>query len=125
MSIYIHDGTSDLPTITLDKNGKVFEITGASFPEDAQEFYKPVLAWIENFMKDPVGDICLCFKLTYYNTSSSKIIHTIFEKFEQLSDKGYAIKVRWFYESDDEDMYEAGLDYKDRIDIPFEIIEMN
>jgi hypothetical protein len=76
-------------------------------------------------MKDPVGDICLSFKLTYYNTSSSKIIHTIFEKFEQLSDKGYPIKVCWFYESDDEDMYEAGLDYKDRIDIPFEIIDMD
>lgn len=124
MSIYIHEPTSDLPSITLDKRTGTFEIGGTSFPEDAHEFFKPVLEWINEFKEDPLNELCLCFKLTYYNTSSSKIIHTIFEKFEELYDKGYAITIKWYHEAEDEDMYESGLAYKDRIDIPFEIIEM-
>ncbi len=124
MSIYIHEGTMDLPSITLDKRTGTFEIAGTSFPEDAKSFYKPVLEWTDDYVKDPLDELCLCFKLTYYNTSSSKILHTILEKFEDLADKGSNISVKWYYESDDEDMYEAGLDYKDRIDIPFEILEM-
>jgi len=124
MNIYLHEGTSDLPSITLDKRTGTFEIAGISFPEDAKSFYKPVIDWTNEYIKNPLDELCLCFKLTYYNTSSSKILHTIFEKFEDLVDKGHAIKVEWYYESDDEDMYEAGIDYKDRIDIPFEIFEM-
>src|SRR6056297_405938 len=122
MNIYMHEGTMDLPSITLDKRTGSFEIAGTSFPEDARAFYKPVLEWTDEYMKDPLDELCLCFKLTYYNTSSSKILHTIFEKFENLVDKGHAIRVKWYYEPDDEDMYEAGLDYKERIDIPFEIL---
>ena len=124
MSIYLHEGTSDLPSITLDKSDATFEIAGASFPEDARDFYAPVLEWIEEFAENPLDELCLRFKLTYYNTSSSKIIHAIFEKFESLYDNGCKLSVKWHYESDDEDMYEAGLGYKDRIEIPFELIEM-
>ncbi|PLX21859.1 MAG: nuclear pore complex subunit [Salinivirgaceae bacterium] len=124
MSIYIHDGTSDLQSITLDKSDATFEIAGASFPEDARDFYEPVLDWIDEYSNDPLDELCLCFKLTYYNTSSSKIIHSIFEKFETIYDKGSKLKIKWYYEEDDEDMYEAGLGYKDRIEIPFELIEM-
>ncbi len=124
MSIYIHESTSDLPSITLDKRTGTFEIGGASFPEDAREFYKPVFQWIDDYMNDPLDELCLCFKLTYYNTSSSKMIQSILEKFEELYDKGYAITINWYYEDEDEDIYESGLAYKERIDIPFEIIEM-
>jgi hypothetical protein len=124
MSIFIHDGTSDLPSITLDKSDATFEIAGASFPEDAKDFYNPVLDWIDNYAGDPLDKLDVCFKLTYYNTSSSKIIHTIFEKFEKIYEKGAKLKIKWYYEEDDEDMYEAGLGYKDRIEIPFELIEM-
>lgn len=124
MSIYIHEGTSDLPSITLDKSDATFEIAGASFPEDARDFYAPVIEWIDKFKADPLEKISLNFKLTYYNTSSSKIIHSIFEKFEDICDKGCKVNILWYYEEDDEDMYEAGLGFKDRIEIPFQLIEM-
>jgi hypothetical protein len=124
MSIYIHDGTSDLPSITLDKSDATFEIAGASFPEDARDFYQPVLDWIDDFRQEPLGELNLCFKLTYYNTSSSKMIHSIFEKFENIYESGCKLSIEWHYDPDDEDMYEAGLGYKERIEIPFQLIEM-
>jgi hypothetical protein len=124
MSIYIHEGTSDLPSITLDKSDATFEIAGASFPEDARDFYAPVLSWIDNFKDEPLAEISLVFKLTYYNTSSSKMIQSMFEKFEYIRASGCKASVLWYYEVDDEDMYEAGLGFKDRIEMPFQLIEM-
>lgn len=124
MDIYIHEGTADHPGIVLDKRSGVFEITGASFPEDAREFYKPVMQWVDEFENNPNPELLLQFKLTYYNTSSSKVIQSILERFENMNDKGIKIYVKWHYETDDEDMYEAGLGYKERVEMPFEVIEI-
>lgn len=124
MSIYINEATTDLPEIVLDKRTGTFEIKGTSFPEDAQEFYQPVLSWIDKFAEDPLPEFCLIFQLIYYNTSTSKVIQTIFEKFEIIYGKGVKISVKWYYDSEDEDMYEGGLGYKERIEMPFSLIEM-
>jgi len=121
---YIHEATADHPGIVLDKLSGIFEITGASFPEDAREFYKPVMNWIDEFESDPSSELLLTFKLTYYNTSSSKVIQSILEKFEEMNEKGIKIHVKWYYETEDEDMFEAGLGYKERVEMPFEVIEV-
>lgn len=121
---YIHEATADHPGIVLDQRSGIFEITGASFPEDAREFYKPVMDWIDDFEKDPSSELLLTFKLTYYNTSSSKVIQSILEKFEEINDRGISIRIKWYYETEDEDMFEAGLGYKERVEMPFEVIEI-
>jgi len=46
----------------------------------------------------------------------------VFKKLESLS--GTSVKVKWYYEEDDEDMLEAGEDYEAIIDLPFEMIEV-
>jgi hypothetical protein len=60
--------------------------------------------------------------LEYFNTSSSKCLLDIFRKLESLSKSGKSeIKVIWLYEEEDEDMMEAGDDYKTIVKLPFEI----
>jgi hypothetical protein len=41
-----------------------------------------------------------------------------------ISKNGNDIVVKWHYESDDEDMMEAGEDYKSIINVPFELVEI-
>lgn len=44
---------------------------------------------------------------------------------ESISIQGKSkIKVSWYYESDDEDMMEAGEDYSVLVKIPFELIKI-
>ncbi len=38
--------------------------------------------------------------------------------------KGGTVEISWYYEEDDEDMFEAGEDYQSIINIPFKMIEM-
>ncbi len=42
----------------------------------------------------------------------------------RLFKKGAKVEVNWYYEEDDEDMFEAGEDYQSIINIPFKMIEM-
>lgn len=109
----------------LDFNGETgkFLISGVSNPENAAEFYEPILAWMDEFAKTTTPAITLEIKLDYFSTSSSKWILQIMKRFEGLKSKGIDVKVKWFFHEDDEDLREAGSQYSELVAIPFELIE--
>ena len=47
-----------------------------------------------------------------------------FRKFEQLNRVKSKVTVHWYYETDDEDMEEAGEDYQAIVELPFCMIEV-
>jgi hypothetical protein len=110
------EGTEDTPRIILDKKNRVFEISGRSLPEDATEFYKPVLEWITRYSADPNPTTDFVFKLDYYNTSSAKVILDLLYALEDIE----GIKVQWYFHDEDEDMEEAGQEFSELVEIPFE-----
>jgi hypothetical protein len=118
-SIYLK-GTFDTPNVIFDKETGVFEISGRSLPENAYSFYKPLLDWLDEYKKAPNEETVLHIKLEYFNTASSKALLDIFTKLEGLK----AAKIAWHYMFDDEDMEEAGTEYAELVDVPFEFIEM-
>ncbi|KPK88196.1 MAG: nuclear pore complex subunit [Bacteroides sp. SM23_62_1] len=116
------DKTDDTPQVILDVDNEFFEIAGRSLPEDVNTFYEPVLRWIEEYAHNPAQKTVFNFKLTYFNTASSKVILDILTMFEEMIEEGHDVLVKWFYLEDDEDMQEAGMEYSEMIRIPFEII---
>jgi len=114
------NGTEDTPNIVLDAANQVFEISGRSMPEDVAAFYNPILAWLEEYGKNPVPKTNFTFKLTYFNTASSKMLLDIMMKLQNIHEAGKEVLVKWYYPDDDEDMKEAGAEYADIVDIPFE-----
>ena len=115
------EGTAKTPTIDFKSNGELL-IKGRSIPENSIEFYKPKIDWISDYGNSPQSDTAVNIQLEYFNTSSSKCILDVFKKLESLSDT--AVKIKWYYEEDDEDMLEAGEDYEAIIDLPFEMVEV-
>ena len=119
MNPIIISPTEDTPGIKLDAASEIFEISGRSLPEDVVKFYKPILDWLDDYSKSPNSSTIFDFKLSYFNTASSKIILDIFMKLEKISN----ITIKWHYPSDDEDMMEAGEEYSDIVDVPIEMVE--
>ena len=115
-------GTDDVPTVTLDKDKNVIEFSGRSLPEDVAAFYDPILAWIDEYAKSPNPKTTAVFKLDYFNTASSKMILDILMKFEDVKAAGSDTLIQWYFLEDDEDMQEAGEEYADIVDVPFEPI---
>lgn len=113
-------GTDDTPNVILDPENEVFEISGRSLPEDVSSFYEPILNWLDEYSENASGKTVFSFKLVYFNTASSKLILDILMKLEEMYENGNEILVKWYYPEDDEDMQEAGEEYAEIVEIPFE-----
>ncbi len=114
--------TDETPQITLDAQNKVFEFSGRSLPEDVVSFYAPVLEWLDEFEKDPVENAEFVFKLEYFNTASSKLILDILLKINDIYEEGVPLKVIWYYMEMDLDLQEAGEEYSELIETPFDLV---
>ena len=123
MDPIIISATEDTPGIKLDSGNEIFEMSGRSLPEDVTKFYGPILTWLDEYATSPNEQTVFNFKLSYFNTASSKIILDILMKLEGIHNDGKDISIKWYYPSDDEDMMEAGEEYADIVDVPIELVE--
>ncbi len=114
-------GTDDTPEVKIDPKKGIFEFSGRSLPEDVLSFYAPVLQLIEDYIQKPAKNSEVLFRLDYFNTASSKVILDILIYFEHISKEGHNVEIKWFYHQDDEDMAEAGEEYSEIVDLPFEM----
>lgn len=118
---YIKEG-EDSPGVLLDLEKCQIIIEGPSFPEDAVDFYQPIINWIKKNENNLDSLVCM-FDFTILSSASSKMVFEILIKLENLSLKGKNIAVKWYYSSYDEDMFEEGNGFRDNLKVPFEIIE--
>lgn len=118
------NGTSKTPDVIFDASSGMLEISGRSIPENSYQFYEPLLNWLDNYSQHPQTSTQLTFKLDYFNTSSSMYILGILKKLEKLHLSGHKTSVKWFYDSDDEDMLQTGEDLKQIVKLPIDMIEI-
>ena len=123
MKPYIKTATADTPSGILDADKGIFEISQMSLPEDAVDFYTPILAWLRDYAKDPNPETVFNMKLEYFNTASSKQLIQILLILQDMKDKS-SVLVKWYYKEIDEDMLSLGEEYKQIMKIPFELTEI-
>lgn len=116
------EATSTTPKIVFDPEKGYFEISGKSLPENSFEFYKPLLDWMESYLTHPGPSSNLVFRLEYFNTSSTSHFLRLIKKLEKLYSEGKEANVMWYYEDEDEDMKEAGEDFKLLAKLPIQIL---
>ena len=111
--------TKTTPLIEIDKG--VVTIKGRSIPEDAFEFYEPVLEACKEYVRNPPKHTEITVELDYVNSGSKKYLTNILTVFEQsyLEVSGYNIS--WCYDEDDEAMLDLGNDLKGILKIPLEV----
>ena len=114
--------THKTPEVLFDPINEVFEIKGKSIPDDAELFFESILSWIEDYVSNPNENTIIKIDLEYFNISSSKRILFMFYKLNELKEKGKNIKIIWYYNEEDEDMFEVGQDYAFMVKIPFDFV---
>jgi len=115
--------TDETPKAILDASSGVFEFSGKSLPEDVTVFYNPILEWLELYGESPNEETKVVFKMDYFNTASSKLILDILMKLEEIHEDHDGVTIEWYYREDDEDMEEAGDEFSDIVDLPFDLKE--
>jgi len=120
MEALIIEEARDTPGVILDPSNNKFEMSGKSLPEDVGSFYDPILEWIENYSSSPNEETLFEMKMSYFNTASSKMLLDILFALEEMAEEGNNVKIHWHYKDNDEDMKDAGEEYSEIVEIPFE-----
>lgn len=109
-------GTSTTPTVTLDADKGIFEISGRSVADSPSEVYLPVMRWLTAYAREPKNTTLFVFRLEYFNTASSKVLLDTITALSFIRNA----KILWYHQEDDEDMKEAGEEFFELVNIPFE-----
>lgn len=117
-------GSAKTPDIDFDCNEGKLALRGRSIPENSIDFFQPIQDWLDEYENKAKEETTLDVRLEYFNTSSSKCLLDIFKKLEKMNGISTDVKVKWYFEKEDEDMEEAGQDYQAIVSLPFEIIEV-
>jgi hypothetical protein len=91
----------DLPLVNFNAETGVCEISGESYLEKTSEFYDYIIQWLDQYVSEVDKPIIFNFKLTYFNTSSSKRILHIMIKLKEYQDRGGKVTTNWYYHPDD------------------------
>ena len=109
MNLYI-DATTTSPEVKFNSNGSLL-LRGRVISDNAVRDFEPLFAWTD---KLEIPKITFDIDLDYLNTSASMQLFALLRNLE----KNCSIKdlvVNWFYEEDDEDHYETGLFFFEKL----------
>jgi len=116
---FIIEETRTTPFIQVDKGDII--IKGRSIPEDAFEFYEPVVDACKDYVEKPAKHTVINIHLDYVNSGSKKYLTNILTVLEKSYLEGNGYEVNWIYDIDDEAMMDLGHDLKGIIKIPLSI----
>jgi hypothetical protein len=119
MDTIIIKGTSTTPLVIFDAVEGILEIKGVSILENSIAFYRPLLEGLDIYISGPVSPVVVNIHLDYFNTSSSKSILDVLKRLKLLYEKGSGVTVNWYYDKEDQDMEEVGINYQAIINLPF------
>ena len=68
-----------------------------------------------------LSDICdasikFLFEFIYFNSSTAKILMTLFELLDEAASKGNTVEITWRYERDDDNMQELGEEFSEELE---------
>ena len=114
-------GTYFVPHVKFDAETGVCILEGESYLEDTWDFYKRLVDWLRSYAESG-RSIKFNFKLTYFNTSSSKGILEVLEFLKEYEDMGGVLELMWYYPKDDEDILEEAEDFIEDTQLKMELI---
>lgn len=115
--------TKSTPEVILDKKG-IIKMTGRLIPENAEEFFKTIEEWINEYFCDPAEIIKIEICLEYINSTGSKYLFYLLHKIINIRLRNDVKKfiINWCYKEEDEDVLEKGRLFSLNLDVPFNFI---
>ncbi|MEQ8907629.1 MAG: DUF1987 domain-containing protein [Vicingaceae bacterium] len=111
------------PRVILNPSEGQFKIEGKSVLVNVEEFYRPLLNWMDEFLEKPTtSKVEFTFDVEYFNLASTKRFLFFLFKLKQLKEKGVEVIVNWHYLNQDQYGLETGKDFAQMLELPFEFL---
>ena len=124
MKKYTVKGDYRKPDVNLDAERGLIEITGRSIPEQTDDFYQPVIEWVNNYVQNPAEETTINYNLDYYNSSSKRYLFDILERIAPLHKSGKKITFNWYHDEDDDESKDSGILFAELAGFPVNLITL-
>ncbi|HYG88619.1 MAG TPA: DUF1987 domain-containing protein [Azospirillum sp.] len=109
--------TPRTPEIDFDFASGRLALRGESYPDDVATLFGPVVAALREHLAEPSdAPLHVDIELVYFNSSSAKVLMTIFQLLEEAARQGRPVTVDWYCDPDDETMREFGEDFSEDLE---------
>lgn len=122
MKDIVISATEETPEVVFRAQAGTLMLRGRSLPENAYDFFRPLLIWIESYLHN--GDsppIEMTVKLEYFNSSSNRFLLKMLSLIANKHHRKDRVLIKWYYEIEDELLQEKGECLAELVDLPFEM----
>ncbi|MDX2305997.1 MAG: DUF1987 domain-containing protein [Microscillaceae bacterium] len=85
MEDIVLERTVKTPGIRFSFDENKLEIVGVSIPEDADNFYSPLMEWVDNYIEHKKNQkTTIILKLIYFNTSTADYLVTMLKNLKKI-----------------------------------------
>ena len=110
------------PYVRFDENSGELEIKGKSYDEDVVMLFTMLRSKIKAYGQNSPEKLDVHIFLKYFNTSSSKCLYDLLSDIKDLQEiEGFQLNMSWNFVEGDEEMEEEISDFKESLDMEFEI----
>lgn len=96
--------TRRTPLVSMQSNG-IIHIIGRIYPENCEDFFSPLIAWLDYLFALKPDKIIINFTLEYVNGAASKKLFEFWRKIEKCyKETNHRVICNFFYEKDEEDV---------------------
>ena len=117
--------TKSTPKVVLDPKG-IIKLTGRLIPENAEDFFKPIEEWINEYFKNPADITTVEICIEYINSTGTAYLLDLIYKITHIhllkNTKKFIIN--WYYKDEDEDLVEKGRFFSTDLNVPFNYIKI-
>jgi sugar/nucleoside kinase (ribokinase family) len=114
--------TSSTPSIDFDPETGRLSISGESYPENSYDFFRPVLAWMREFLSAGELPVTMTAELVYLNTSSIKALMDMLDLLEEAHVGGRRVSFTWSYDPENDRALEMAHEFEEEVTLPFFIV---
>ncbi|MEI7344904.1 DUF1987 domain-containing protein [Dickeya chrysanthemi] len=126
-------GTASTPTVDFRFDVHQLSLSGESYPENAAAFYGPLIEQVQRYLQNRLvqnrlvqnrlaatagqpAPINVHVSLPYFNSSSTKMLFSLFNILDKAAQQQLPIALHWYYDQDDDIAEEFGQEL--HIDFP-------
>ena len=105
------EATERTPGIIFDYQNHTFEIIGEAYPENSDEFFRPIMDSLQEYVGIGSSElVTFVFKLIYFNSSSARVLMKLFELLDEMAETR-KVEIEWHYHEEDDTMEEFGEEF--------------
>ncbi|WP_442597465.1 DUF1987 domain-containing protein [Parapusillimonas sp. JC17] len=103
------------PEVDFRFDERQLSLKGEAYPENAALFWGEIIAALRHFIERDTAQepIVVNVSLAYFNSSSTKMLFSLFSALNEKAASGTHVILNWFYDEEDDTIYEFGQELRE------------